>query len=242
MGITINIVTEVYIDILNEKNKHLDSCVFCREQNDERETNFAKIYPELGSRVLLESNNLVIFPCIGQLAPKHSLIATKQHFNTFAQARNIDSGFDLEVFALISEFKKLYMSNNEKLLIFEHGAICVDHGGCGIYHAHIHLVPVVDDISVQLLYDFSTRSHSMISGCYDSVDSTHSYVLVGYLDRELFIEKRAEPLPSQYLRKKLASQLGVDEWDWRESRRQPSLHKMLDVTCALKHEFEYDKI
>ena len=207
--------------------EHVDSCVFCREQNGSADTNFARIYPELDNRTLLESENLTIFPCIGQLAPKHSLIATKRHFNTFAQVFNVDSIMTEEVSSLISEFKRLHVNGAEKLLIFEHGAVCSDDGGCGIYHAHIHLVPVVDDVSIESLYKFSGKSHYLLSDCYANVDSNSSYVMAGYFDGQLFLNARDEPLTSQYLRKKLANQLDVEEWNWQNYQSQNSVNVML---------------
>jgi len=214
--------------------KNPDDCVFCREHNGSGDTNFAKIYPELDNRVLLGSDNLTIFPCIGQLTPKHSLIVTKQHFNTFAQAFNSNTSLEEEVSTLISEFQKLYVDNSEKLLIFEHGAICSGHGGCGIYHAHIHLVPVVNEVSIASLYDFSTQPYHLLSDCYAGIDPTNSYVFAGYFDSGLFIEERKSPLTSQYLRKKLAAQLNVSEWDWRNFQSQPSLPAMLNLAEVTK--------
>jgi diadenosine tetraphosphate (Ap4A) HIT family hydrolase len=214
------------------------SCVFCRERDGEDDTNFARIYPELDSRILLESDNLSIFPCIGQLTRKHSLIATKQHLNTFAQAFNSDSCLYEEVSTLISEFKLLHVEDSERLLIFEHGAICSDSGGCGIYHAHIHLVPVSNDIVISSLYEFSVPSRHRLADCYRNIDYEKSYVFAGYFDSELFIEERAVPLRSQYLRQKLAFQLNVDEWDWRKYQYQPSLQHMLDLAITSKKELE----
>lgn len=207
--------------------KHVDSCVFCREQNGSTDTNFARIYPNLDSRTLLESENLTIFPCIGQLTPKHSLIATKQHFNTFAQGFEVSTSMSEEVSSLISEFKRLHVDGAERLLIFEHGAVCGDNGGCGIYHAHIHLVPVADKISLEALYEFSNEPRYLLSDCYAGIDSGSSYVMAGYFDGELFLDAREEPLTSQYLRRKLASRLNVEEWDWMNYQSQHSFTAML---------------
>lgn len=215
-----------------KSRKSQNSCVFCREQGGSKNTNFSKLYPELENRILLRSDNLTIFPCLGQLSPKHSLIITKQHFNTFAQALKSEITLGEEVSILISDFKKQYVENHETLLIFEHGAVCSDHGGCGIYHSHIHLVPIVNKVSIFSLYEFSNSPHYSLAECFANINPKSSYVFAGYFEEKLFINQRAQPLPSQYLRKKLASELDVDEWDWRKYQRQYSLPKMLNLALA----------
>lgn len=204
------------------------SCVFCREQNESRNTNFAKLYPDLDSRNIIESDNLAIFPCIGQLTDKHCLIVTKRHFNTFAQASNSGKISSDEIQELILNFAKQYMSNTEHLLCFEHGALCEEVGGCGIYHAHIHLIPIKDKISISSLYNFSGAPMDSLAASLAALDPNKSYIMAGLFDlNKIYIEERKIPLASQYLRKQLAGILNVDNWDWRLCKKQTSLVNML---------------
>jgi len=51
-----------------------------------------------------------------------------------------------------------------KPVIFEHGAKCSTGGGCGIYHAHLHVVPLPERINyLRILPEISKKFNSIES-------------------------------------------------------------------------------
>lgn len=206
-----------------------DDCVFCRELAGSRLTNFASRYPELDSRVIRSSPSLVAFPCIGQLVPGHFLIVPRQHFCTFRHAQVSNAGMFDEVMWLLREVHEVQGLSWRHSLLFEHGARQPADGGCGIYHAHVHVLPGACKVCHEEAYcfDASKWSDSPRSAWTESPET--SYVLVGSGQAGFKWESLAGPLPSQTLRKNVARALGVYQWDWREATREGEMFAALGV-------------
>jgi diadenosine tetraphosphate (Ap4A) HIT family hydrolase len=204
---------------------YCESCVFCRENAARRDTNFARIYPEFEHRRIIEHEKYVIFPCIGQLAEAHSLIVPKRHVNTFGMVPRADL---IELMDAINEFRSKYASSKE-VLIFEHGARDANHGGCGIYHAHLHLVPLDHCPDPNDLFAFERgTTERNLENALIKAGQFDQYVLVGSLEKGFEIQELLKPLPSQFLRRNLALLLGVSGWDWRGYHREQSLIDLLE--------------
>lgn len=197
------------------------NCVFCRELSGSTNTNFHRLYPDEKSRVIAETPSLVAIPCIGQLSPNHCLILPKEHYATFAEAcASIDGLFDElnDILLLLAEVLSIELHTN---LYFEHGAFVPAHGGCGIYHAHLHVVPEAGAIALNLELGVPTTSSA--STLNEALSCNHDdlspYVLHGSATLGFHKSVLSEPLPSQTLRKLLAEKLGHARWDWRQYGR-----------------------
>ena len=81
----------------------INDCVFCRELNGSRDTNFATRYPEIQSRIIYETESLVAFPCIGQLVNGHFLVVPKNHDCTLAQTQKRLNNLNQELTHLLKE-------------------------------------------------------------------------------------------------------------------------------------------
>ena len=81
--------------------EHQCDCVFCREIGGSRNTNFATRYPEISSRIVGETEHLVAFPCIGQLAKGHFLVAPKSHLTTFRDSMRLCPDLWTEFYELV---------------------------------------------------------------------------------------------------------------------------------------------
>ena len=204
-------------------------CVFCRELNGHLDTNFAKIYPELRNRCILSSKTFAIMPCIGQLNETHCLIIPKQHTSCFLEFNN---AYIDKITGLISRFAYTFKGKG-KLLIFEHGVMGPEEGGCGIYHAHLHLIMIHNDIDFKIVHTFDNPQF------FDSLDKFLSfemnnsakppYIFIGTPNEGFYFETCSSNLPSQYLRCKISVLIGNSEWDWRKYGKQQSLYNTLKL-------------
>src|SRR5687768_2245990 len=114
-------------------------CDFCREIEGGRETTFRQIYQQVTpSRIVLRSENFVVLPTIGQLFVGSVLILPRRHRETFATLGEAERR---ELPALLNRVLSGVARFGEPI-IFEHGAVSQTGGGCGVYHAHLHVVPL----------------------------------------------------------------------------------------------------
>ena len=205
-----------------------EKCVFCREVKGDRETNFARIYPELKTRFIMSSVHFHIMPCIGQLSETHCLLIPKVHYCNF---RSIHPEFIPEIQELISQFNEVLANpKDDDLLIFEHGAIGPSDGGCGIYHAHLHIMGVPKSFDPNCLHSFrSNRKFEAIDeSLLTTIPRSKPYLLVGSRDKGFKVDLCTEKIPSQYLRKQFATKLGIREWDWGLYKSQRSFYELLN--------------
>ena len=210
-----------------------DSCVFCREMEGSRKTNFAILYPEFENRYLYKSDLLVAFPCIGQLTEGHFLIATKSHFNTFRRALSSSERLPQEVNKVLVKVHEMLNMNIEDSFIFEHGALNEEHGGCGIYHAHIHVIPNAAKVEPTDVFDFTeTRFKKDIESALLSIVDSQPYVLAGDYREGFYVSTLEHALPSQTLRRNTAQVLGKKQWNWREAKREDSMIQLLKANAG----------
>lgn len=203
-----------------ESSNH--DCVFCREISGSTDTNFHRLYPEEKSRVVAETRSLVALPCIGQLSPHHCLILPKLHFSTLAEACASIPGLVGEIEDLLLQLATGLAIDPQTSLYFEHGAFGPAHGGCGIYHAHMHVVPGAGAYALDspLWATASNPSMCLTDLFSQNLDPSLPYVMHGSYTLGFRSVLLSEPLPSQTLRRLLADQLGAKEWDWRKYKRE----------------------
>jgi len=209
-----------------------DNCVFCRELNGRRDTNFARLYPEFSSRVIAETVDLVVFPCIGQLALGHSLVVTKTHYTNFAEAFSEIPSLGIQLNSALAGVHELLGFEPRDTLYFEHGTITAEDGGCGIYHAHLHLVPNAGGVKVGSLSSGDPLNRKALIEAYDATDSEKPYVLTGSDQYGFSTETLNAVIPSQTIRRKVASELGCRVWDWREAGPEEGMFELLGRKLA----------
>lgn len=216
--------------------KYCDDCVFCRELAGSSETNFARIYPELANvgRIFVETEHFVAFPCIGQIAPRHTLIVPRKHSPTIRNVIRQGEAWRSSLEEAIKLVHKHLGVAVDSTLYFEHGVRDPVGGGCGIYHAHLHLVPNAGHLQPQLLGAESYQiSRSTLAETFLDSSLDGDYSLVGSSASGFVLAERSEPMPSQTLRKRLALALDVpDRWDWRTANREDSMYEILGVIAS----------
>jgi diadenosine tetraphosphate (Ap4A) HIT family hydrolase len=205
------------------------SCVFCRELNGSRDTNFAKRYPEISSRIVGESASLVAFPCIGQLSPGHFMIVPKLHSRTFRETRLLTPDFQVQFTGLVKHVHALLDRDDRYSLFFEHGAESGADGGCGIYHAHIHVIPNAGHVELNSHIQLSGGSrHRLMDDLWTKLPENGSYTFYGSSTRGFFSHVLDRPLSSQYLRRSVANELNTSSWDWRQAGREVAMIETLN--------------
>lgn len=199
-------------------------CVFCRELAGRRDTNFAHRYPECRSRIIAATHSLAAFPCIGQLAPGHFLVVTQQHHRTLAEAHECIPAVALEFLEIVNRVHELLDADSGAALVFEHGAFEPRDGGCGIYHAHMHVIPRVGFLNLRNAFvGFGLSDFSSISEALRAIAPDAPYILFGSHEHRYAASGLQGALPSQYMRMVVARELGNSAWDWREYKREAGL-------------------
>jgi diadenosine tetraphosphate (Ap4A) HIT family hydrolase len=202
-------------------------CCFCAELAGER-TAFHDLYRDLDSRVIVGGPNFVVMPSLGQLAPGHTLVLPRRHVTSFGE---LGEQLRREASALFETLRLALSEHFSPVVCFEHGSQPgATAGGCGIVHAHVHIVPIDGR---------EARLPPSVGGGWREVSGNHwldeaaSLVRqgVGYLmwhdpsgGQHL---EAAGDVPSQHLRRYVAGLLGEIVWDWRTAGRQDALADML---------------
>lgn len=221
-----------YSEAKNKKKN--DDCDFCNELNG-LDCYFLKLYKQqMKDRIILKSGNFAVLPTIGQITEGHVLILPFKHYTSIgglprAQISELDT--------LMNEIRKRIVSRyGVNPVFFEHGTVCEgkESGGCGIYHMHLHTVPLSNQIDFLKFVDLPLRKIRSLFELRRIISKGRSYVL--YVDQlnNMFVSEK-EHLQSQYMRQKLAVALGLGNWDWRQSQKEERLiltYKRLLQTIA----------
>jgi diadenosine tetraphosphate (Ap4A) HIT family hydrolase len=115
-------------------------CDFCDELSGGTENSFSRIYKrELESRVLFHSDEFAVIPSLGQIVEGYLLVLPIKHFKALGDLNKPS----LDQLATILECVGRILKNHYgSYVLFEHGTRSEGVGGCGIYHAHLHVTPL----------------------------------------------------------------------------------------------------
>ena len=94
---------------------------------------------------LAETEHFVVIPSLGSLVEGWVLIVPKDHYLSMGAT---PVGLQSEIDALERRVtESLHLRYQKPVVAFEHGPSAVKHGtGCGVDHAHLHLVPIDCDV------------------------------------------------------------------------------------------------
>jgi diadenosine tetraphosphate (Ap4A) HIT family hydrolase len=207
----------------------MSDCCFCAEFAGEA-TDFHRLYPDLAGRMVLETERFVVLPSLGQLAQGHLLIVPRLHATSFGE---LDEAARREVEKLYSDLRALMGRQFSPPVCFEHGSSrSADAGGCGITHAHLHLVPLggrrAETPRPAGAGWRETRPVNWLDEAANLASQGLGYLMWHGPDASPLLDVVSD-LPSQYLREHVAGVLGHDRWDWRCAGPQPELWNVLRV-------------
>lgn len=172
---------------------------------------------EFWSRPLFESPNFVVLPSLGSLVEGWVLIVPKEHFISMgALSPDLLCEMDQVKTDVIGTLGRKY----GELCAFEHGPCAANRKvGCGVDHAHLHIVPLDFDL-VSAARPFMPPEAEWLDATWESCraafEKGQDYL---YVEQPLGIGRISVHLSfgSQILRKAVAARLGVSEqFSWRE--------------------------
>jgi len=194
-------------------------CDFCSELSGRDAGEFARRHPDAVSRVAWASPDLAVLPTLGALCSGHVLIVPRTHFTAFACAPEPTRR---EAEELVRYLAVRERAEGRDLLWFEHGsARPASSGGCGIAHAHIHVVPVPAGWVRPPLPSDPAFTAAGDGEWLDVPGRGSDYLLIGQL-ADVWVAP-VEWIASQALRRWVAPSVGAVEWDWRTSTPDPDL-------------------
>ena len=192
-------------------------CEFCLELDNPTRSRFGHIYSsEISSRIIHKTEQFVVLPTLGQLFKGSLLILPKEHVETVACLDDDSIG---SLVALIDTFC-LKVSRYGLPVVFEHGAHCDTGHACGIYHAHVHLVPVPSSASCNELLEREYQLALNLEEAWRQLRNSRQYMLIrdthrcsGYVSLN---QISGAEYPSQYMRRRLVQHFNLNKhWDWR---------------------------
>lgn len=196
-------------------------CELCDEIEGGTTNSFHDRYGEnLDSRIAGSSRNFVVMPSLGQIVPGYVIILPKRHELSLARLSLNELH---ELGDMVDHVRLMLDEHYSTPVLFEHGMKGVEsNNGCGVYHAHLNAVPLVD--SVDLIDVSRFRRISGLEGLLDFAETSYLY----FADqRGSHFVKMIEKLPSQWMRRALASAVGVQDWDWRHAGQEEELVETL---------------
>lgn len=179
---------------------------------------FTELYgARLRQRTVPITASFLLMPSIGQLVEGYTLVVSSGHY---ASVTAMPSHIVDELEVLLDRMR-LWMLEEYGVtpLCFEHGTPCQGtvHKGCGVYHMHLHIVPVPIHINLvaSASREFQFERIERLTCLSSIMAPMQPYLLV--VDRSGTMLATSDPkLPSQYMRRLLACELGLDNWNWRE--------------------------
>jgi ATP adenylyltransferase len=157
---------------------------------------------------LLETDHFFAIPSLGSLVPGWLLVLPKEHYLSVSR---IDTPLRAELGGLLYEAADLIGGLFGPATVFEHGA---SHRGskvgCGVDHAHVHVVPLPFSLAAVALEDPTTRWTHHAYGPHEVHGQSEDYLLVSEDLNSCLITHKTKPV-SQYFRRLIASSLGTPD-------------------------------
>ena len=181
---------------------------------------------------VIESPNFVAVPSLGALVPGWVLLLPKKHHVAMGAVPSSETAELREIKrALVSRLGQAY----GELCAFEHGPSGPGREvGCGVDHAHLHLVPLKFDLGAAVLPLLPRGVRWSEADLDDSKRAFEDGLDYLYLEQPLGRGRIAvcDRFGSQLFRRVIASHLGIDdEYNWRE---HPKVDNILSTVRTLQ--------
>lgn len=191
-------------------------CCICSEIQSGRLPPLYEEKYDIAYRNCLETRDFVVFPSVSPLTFGHLLLFPKRHVTSLAQ---LNSKCLQNLCKIVTQLAARVSVRSDPPYFFEHGVPENGTGGCGITHAHLHLLPLPTSIALSADGRVSKEYPPDRSGDLVHMLDTHipgfHYLLFGQDLGDLRLSF-SSGLPSQYMRRIIAEETGLTCWDWRE--------------------------
>ncbi len=195
----------------------MNVCEYCQEIHPSGENRFNRLYAGMvETRFVLRTSHFVVMPTLGQLFKGSLLIVPVAHVETLA---SLPPDHLSELAALLEQVQ-CKLRDFGQPVFFEHGSTQEVAGSCGIFHAHLHVVPLPARLEPQKLLPSATDSFGSLPAALSALHHSPHYLLAGDSTRTVIAEVAAlSGAPgSQYFRRRLVSLFDLDRpWDWRQT-------------------------
>jgi len=172
---------------------------------------------EYWNEPLFESENFLVVPSLGALVEGWLLLLPKAHYICIgALPSSLMDEMEVIKQMAASFIQEVYGT----VRVFEHGPHEENRSvGCGVDHAHLHLVPTPSDllsaVNAFLPVEVTWRNGD-VADCRESFDQSKDYL---YLEQPIGVAWIAthNQFQGQLFRQAIASELGVlPQYNWRE--------------------------
>lgn len=178
---------------------------------------------------LFESPNFVVLPSVGALVEGWLLLVPKKHFICMGALPD-------SVATEVQEMKHIMCSALQQIYgqvcLFEHGPSRANLSvGCGVDHAHLHVVPVEFDLASVVIPFFPKDvlwSEAGLEDCRAAFARREDYL---YLEQPIGAGHIAthQGFGSQLFRRAIAARIGaLNQFNWREYPQLPNVSATID--------------
>lgn len=176
-------------------------------------------------RLVGQSRRSVAFPSLGAFVEGWVLVAPRSHVVALSELAR-DEWQDLS--EMLETCNRQIKAAYGPTVLFEHGAAGTSRtAGCGVDHAHMHIVPWNGDLREEIarvpdLGEFTWRNaegQPRGDGGMDYIwlcDASGTWITY------------APELPSQVIRRAIARELGLSWWDWKSDLRRETAEATAD--------------
>ncbi len=210
------------------------ACEFCAEFQGDGPSRFKSAYAGVASnRIVARSRRFVAVPTMGQMLEGSLLILPVAHEETCA-AMGDDAR--AEMLALANEMVARCAALGSPI-VFEHGATAATGGGCGIHHAHLHIVPLPRAVRPAELFPEGLSEVTDLAAAWRTLSGSPHYLLIGSGQGVLTRDLSVAPgnFPSQFFRRRIAECFALEtHWDWRRYPPvEPSMVRVLAESALI---------
>lgn len=211
-------------------------CCFCEEYSNALNNQYYNILGQkigITSRIIEETKNWYAVPTIGCLTIGYVLLVCKKHYQSLA---NLDGELFAEMVGLKSRIERiLYRQLKVPCLAFEHGTTQSGYVGANsVEHVHLHIVPYKTSVWHDFCDRYKLDGFERITG-YETLferwqnNLPKSYLFFQDVDSTLYYQPDAANIQSQFFRKCLSEQMGMEQWDWKKRSYQRNFVKTIKL-------------
>lgn len=184
--------------------------------------------------IIAERHGCILAPTLGSIVPNWLLLIPRDRSSNFA---NWLSVHECSISELVTDTLHAANLGDRKLIWFEHGAVGTGAAiGCGVDHAHIHIL-FDQPFTLKNLLAKSSSEHEVSwkrkdrFDCYNEIADAEPYLALGNSTESFFVQP-ANNIPSQFLRRCVASIVGAPhKWDYRAYPFASNIAQTIE-TCA----------
>jgi len=188
--------------------------------------------------ILFETSNFVVTTSLGAFVEGWVLIISKRHITSMSR---LSEGELSEPNTTMGDVRTKVEQIYGKTVVFEHGSLVPGtHFGCGIDHAHVHIVPFNYSIIPIVDQEKPNICWRPIIRIEDIIVEKKPYLFIIDREERNGVISNPDSIPSQFIRRVLAKHLGIPEsFDYHQYLFQDKAAATYDClknefNCALK--------